>query len=61
MHTKHVVGPMAGRSKADEVGVFYVPESSLHMMLAGIAKDDFFVGQIGAIGKQNRFGENAFL
>jgi len=30
-------------------------------MLAAIAKDDFFVGQIGAIGEQNPLAENALL
>jgi len=49
MDAKHVVGPMVGRGKADEVGIFHVSESSLDVMLAAIAKDDFFVGQIGTI------------
>jgi len=46
MDAKHLVGPMVGRGKADEVGIFHVSESSLDVMLAAIAKDDFFVGQI---------------
>lgn len=55
MDAKHLVGPMVGRGKADEVGIFHVSESTLDVMLAAIAKDDFFVGQIGTIGKQNPF------
>src|SRR6267143_1462910 len=51
MDAKHLVGPMVGRGKADEVGIFHVSESSLDVMLAAIAKDDFFVGQIGTIGE----------
>ncbi len=51
MDAKHVVGPTVGRGKADEAGIFHVSESSLDVMLAAIAKDDFFVGQIGTIGE----------
>src|SRR5437762_8178864 len=51
MDAKHLVGPMVGRGKANEVGIFHVSESSLDVMLAAIAKDDFFVGQIGTIGE----------
>jgi len=59
MDAKHLVGPMVGRGKADEVGIFHVSESTFDLMLAAIAKDDFFVGQIGAIGEQNPLAENA--
>jgi hypothetical protein len=38
MDAKHLVGPMVGRGKADEVGIFHVSESSLDVMLAAIAK-----------------------
>src|SRR5437667_3505170 len=34
MDAKHLVGPMVGRGKADEVRVFHVSESSLDVMLA---------------------------
>ena len=51
MDAKHLVGPMVGRGKAYEVGIFHVSESSLDVMLAAIAKDDFFVAQIGTIGE----------
>jgi len=37
MDAKHLVGPMVGRGKADEVGIF-MSGSSLDVMLAAIAK-----------------------
>jgi hypothetical protein len=45
---------MVGRGKADEVGIFHVSESSLDVMLAAIAKDDFFVGADISMGSKVR-------
>jgi len=43
MDAKHLVGPMTGRGEANAVGIFHVPEGSLDVMLAAIAKDDLLV------------------
>ena len=61
MYAKHLVCPMMCRGKADEIGIFHIPEGSLHVMLAAIAKYDFFVGKILAISKQDPLAENAPL
>src|SRR2546423_13217516 len=44
MDTKHLVGPMVGRGKTDEGGVFYFLESSLEVMFGAVNKNGFFVG-----------------
>jgi hypothetical protein len=61
MYPKHLVRPMMGRGKADEIGIFHIPEGSLDVMLAAIAKYDFFVGKILAVRKQDSLAENSFL
>lgn len=46
VYTKHLVGPMVCRGKADEIGILHIPESSLDMMLATIAEYDLLVGKV---------------
>lgn len=43
MDSQHVVCPVVGRGKANKIGVLHVPESTLNMMLAAIAEEDFLV------------------
>ena len=61
MHPKHLIRPMMRRGKADEIGIFHIPKGSLDMMLAAVAKYDFFVGKIPAVRKQDPLAENSFL
>ena len=61
VHTEHLVRPVARGGEADEIGVFHISECSLDVMLAPIAKYDFFVGKVLAIRKQNPFAENTPL
>ena len=59
MHAKHLVCPVMRGGKADEIGIFHIPKSSLDVMLAAIAEYDLFVGKIFAISKQDPLAENA--
>ena len=43
MDSKHGVGPGAWRGEANKIGVLHVPESTLNMMSAVIAEEDFLV------------------
>ena len=61
MDAKHLICPMMRRGKADEIGIFHISEGSLDMMLAAIAKYDFFVGKVLAIRKQDPLAENTLF
>ena len=61
MYAKHLVCPVVCRRKADEIGIFHIPEGSLDVMLAAIAEYDFLIRKILAISKQDPLAENALL
>ena len=61
MDAEHLVRPVAGRGKADEVRVLHVSEGPLDVMLAAVAQYDFFIRKILAIRKQYPLAENTLL